>query len=278
MIDIIEQMAVQASQGMEETTHDVNGIRHCNTCNEPRQEWILMLDEMRKMPVPCACIRAEAEARKEQEKKERFDQLVRELREDGIRDKKFQKCTFESDNEPRSEASIMARQYLTNWKKMYSNNYGIIFTGNVGTGKTFLACSIANALINKGISSRVTSLPTILSEIQGTWDKSGYVARLMQYDLLVIDDFGTERTSDYGMEQVINIVEKRLNSERPLIVTTNISIGEMDSVTDLAKQRINSRLREMCPIIIPCTGVNKRAESTAGRENDSIQLLFGGEQ
>ena len=277
MIDIINSMAAEASADLQNEAYlGDEGLMICNVCHEPRQAFIEILEQTRLLPVACSCIKAAGEKRREAERKERFDLLVKQLRDEGIRDSEYLTSTFANDLDPQSEASVMARQYVEQWKKMHSNNYGILFHGNVGAGKTYLACCIANALIDQGVSCKVTSLPRIINEIQGTWDKAGYIQRLLKFDLLVIDDFGTERGTEFGQEQVYNVIDNRLLSKKPILVTTNLTLHELQQPSDLVSSRIYSRLLKMTPIRIPCTGENKRARATEEIKDKSMDLLFGG--
>ena len=277
MQDIIDSLAEKAAEGIEDETYIADdGLRYCKVCKEPRQQWIEILEMTRLLPVPCQCIKKEGEKRREQERKDRFEQLVRQLRYEGIKDSEYLKNTFDNDAEPSNQASLMARQYVRVWEKMHKDNVGILFTGGVGTGKTYLACSIANALIDNGVSCKVTSLPRIINELQGTWDKGGYIQRLNKFDLLVIDDFGTERGTEYGQEQVYNVIDNRMLSGKPIIVTSNLSIRDLSEPTDLASNRIYSRLLKMTPIRIYCNGENKRAKATQKNVDESMSILFGG--
>ena len=277
MQGIIDSLNDKASEGLEDVTYfGDDGLRHCNVCHEPRQQWIEILEKTRLLHVPCQCVKAEGEKRREREREENFKNHVLMLRQVGIRDSEYYKYTFLNDEYPTSQPSMMARQYVRVWEKMYRDNMGILFTGGVGTGKTYLACCIANDLIDLGVSCKVTSLPRIINELQGTWDKAGYIQRLNKFDLLVIDDFGTERGTEYGQEQVYNVIDNRLLSGKPVIVTTNLSIKDLMNPTDLTSNRIYSRLLKMTPIRIPCNGESKRAKATKETHDNSMSILFGG--
>ena len=84
---------------------------------------------------------------------------------------------------------------------MYTQNNGLLLWGNTGNGKTYAAACIANALIARGIPALITSFPRILN---AGWDKREIAEQMRQYPLLVIDDLGAERESDYFNNLVIN--------------------------------------------------------------------------
>ena len=86
-------------------------------------------------------------------------------------------------------------------------------------------------------------------------DRNEYISRLCSFPLLILDDFGMERGTEYGLEQVYNVVDSRYRSRKPLIVTTNLTLEELQNPEDTPHARIYDRLIEMCsPVCI--TGEN----------------------
>ena len=158
---------------------------------------------------------------------------------------------FDSDNGCVSQME-QARLYVANWNEMRKNHLGLMFWGQPGNGKTFAAACIANALIEiSGLDSptvKMTTLGTILNKLPGmsAQDKYRYLNRFQTCDLLILDDFGMERRSDYARKQVFNIINERYQAQKPLIVTTNLSLNELIHPTDMAENRTYSRVREMC--------------------------------
>lgn len=158
---------------------------------------------------------------------------------------------FENDNGnvPQLE---QARRYVTHWKEMLQQNLGLLFWGRPGNGKTFAAGCIANALLEledmHAPSVKMTTFGTILNKLPGmaAQDKEWYLDGFHKCDLLILDDFGMERRTDYAQEQVFNIIDGRYLARKPLIVTTNLSLNELKHPQDLAQQRIFDRVLEMC--------------------------------
>lgn len=158
---------------------------------------------------------------------------------------------FDADNGSVPQIA-QARAYAEHWEEMYRENMGLLFWGKPGNGKTFAAACIANALLEqKGsweISVRMTTLGTVLNRLPGlsAQDKDWYLKDLIGCDLLILDDFGMERQTEYAREQVFHIIDSRYLARRPLIVTTNLSIQELKHPRDLAQQRIYDRILELC--------------------------------
>ena len=88
----------------------------------------------------------------------------------------------------------------------------------------------------------------------------------------IIDDFGMERGTDYGLEQVFHVIDTRYRSNKPLIATTNRPLDELKKPTDTAHSRIYDRLLSMC-VPIRFTGVNFRQE-TAKRKMETMKKLL----
>ena len=103
--------------------------------------------------------------------------------------------------------------------------YRLPVLGGVGTGKSYLAGCIANALMEKEIPVRMTNFALILNDLAASFEgRNEYISRLCRYPLLILDDFGMERGTEYGLEQVFNVIDSRYRSGKPLIVTTNLTL------------------------------------------------------
>ena len=107
----------------------------------------------------------------------------------------------------------------------------------------------------------MTNFSRILNEMTSYQaDKNQIIQNLVDYSLLIIDDLGIERNSEFALEQVYNVIDSRYCKMLPLIVTTNLGLNEMKSTDlDTAHQRIYSRILEMC-VPIYCGGEDKRKE------------------
>lgn len=158
---------------------------------------------------------------------------------------------FDNDNGTVPQLE-QARRYVSHWKDMQEQNLGLLFWGKPGNGKTFAAGCIANALLESEalywVQVKMTTLGTILNKLPGmsAQDKEFYINGLLNCSLLILDDFGMERQTDYAREQVFNIIDGRYLARKPLIVTTNLSLAELKHPSDMAQQRIYDRILEMC--------------------------------
>jgi DNA replication protein DnaC len=139
---------------------------------------------------------------------------------------------------------------------------GLWLMGDVGTGKTTLAMLVSKAAAEAGRSVAIYSLPRLLARIRRTYDaESGedsyleFFQRLTSVDLLHIDDLGAEKRSDWVLEQLYAIVDERYESERSMVVTTNL---DQASLEEQIGPRTVSRLVEICGDPLPLFGDDLR--------------------
>ncbi len=105
------------------------------------------------------------------------------------------------------------------------------------------------------------------------FDADEYVRSMSSYDLLILDDLGAERTSEFAMQNVFNVVNRRWESGKPLIVTTNKTVDELKGVEDLTLKRINDRILAMCtPIYV---GGSSKRRVKADENFKNLGVIFG---
>lgn len=180
--------------------------------------------------------------------------------------------TFEKDN-GKNPVMKVARDYVSKWSDFASKNAGLVLWGDVGTGKTFFAACIANALVEQNVSVKMTNFSTILNDLFAESDKNKYLDRLNKHSLLIIDDLGIERGTEYALEQVYNVIDTRYKSGKPLIVTTNLTLDELKFPTDIPHKQIYDRVLGMC-VPVMFNGMNFRKEEAAAKM-EAAKKLFG---
>ena len=131
---------------------------------------------------------------------------------------------------------------------MRQEGTGLLLWGSVGTGKTYIAACIAIALLDRAVPVMMTSFGRILAGMPSvaSGEQSRYIDSFNTYDLLVIDDLGVERSTEYAVEQVYNVVDARYRAKLPLVVTTNRKLSELKDPEIIEKQRIYDRILERC--------------------------------
>lgn len=270
--NIVERLAARDNSAADDYIQD--GIRYCGRCHRPKQAWVELGGQQRLVPITCACEEEDrARERDESARKEFFAQMTAMQNEFGISDTSWRKFTFAEDDGSSPKISTVCQRYVGRWTEMKENNLGILFYGSCGTGKSFFACSIVNALIEKNVRAAVTNFPRLLNLLQGAREKQTLVDHLQRYELLVIDDLGVERDSAYALEQVFGVIDARARSSLPLIVTTNLSLDDLKSPASMQQARIYDRVLELCPITIKMTGESKRTGNAEVRRNKAREIL-----
>ena len=198
---------------------------------------------------------------------------IKRRKAQGLQDRYLYDYTFANDN-GQNPLLDKARAYVENWKEAYKNNTGLLLFGDVGTGKSFFAGCIANALLDRDVPVLMTNFPTILNRLTGMFseDRAAFIASLDEYDLLIIDDLGVERSTDYAMEQMFFVIDSRYRSRRPMIITTNLKLAELKNPPDLAHARIYDRILERCaPILF--AGKNFREENAGATKQAAKDIV-----
>lgn len=250
-----------------------DGLLYCGKCNTQKQTRVELLGQIRVLSCICKC---EAERiKEEQEARARKEALnkVKRLKRMGFPDSEMSKWTFAKDDNSNERISQMARKYVECFEELKAKGKGLLLYGSVGTGKTFISACIANALIEKGHPCLVTNFARLTNTISGMYeDKQKYIDSMNKFDLVVIDDLASERDTEYMGEIVQSIIDARYRSRKPMIVTTNLTSDELKHPQDVRKQRIYSRLFEMC-VPVEVKGKDRRKERLRQDYKDMEQML-----
>lgn len=256
---------------------DESGILVCGKCGKPKQHKVTA-DVSGKgyesdyfMPIMCECKQRMVD---KYEKQKRFE-AVEALRRECIQDVGYHDFRFENDDGADSKISEVCRRYVETWEKNKEHGIGILFYGEVRTGKTFMACCIANALIDRMIPAHITNFTTILENLSGFGSKSEYMSYLQDVPLLGIDDLGVERDTPFALEKIQNVVDARSRSRKPIIFTTNLSLEAITSPETLEQKRIYGRVLKMCPITLKMVDQDRNNRIVDDRKELARKILRG---
>ena len=265
-------------------TYDSEGLLVCGKCKKRRQTFVMASDPTpdepeRKRPVKvttqCDCDkRRELEEKKAAENKAAMERVNR-LKDASLIGERFQRAKFENFQITQyNERNLkLCRRYAERFDEMVAKKQSLLFWGNVGTGKSFAAACIANYLLDRGVPVMMTSFVKLLSLIQnGDEKEADIISRLNSAKLVIFDDLGAERNTDYALEKIYNIIDSRYQRELPIIFTTNLTITEMKNETDNRYKRIYDRVFEN---IYPMqfTGPSWRRKE-ASRRFEEMEELF----
>jgi DNA replication protein DnaC len=221
--------------------NEVNATVFCDTCHKPKA---IMTEGLPcQVPVMCDCEAKAYMERQQQQDERRRLQGIRARIESGIPPGKYRQYTFANDDRANPTASDAVKKYVDEWAENLRKGKGLLLCGGVGSGKTFLAVAAANEIVKQS-SVYVSELSTLARDA-GDFNKD--IGRIIEnVGLLVIDDIGVERSSEYVMENAYAIINGRYKTGLPVICTTNLSPRELVISGTSVKARIYDRILEMC--------------------------------
>ena len=231
-----------------------DGLLYCGTCGERKEKAIrpnVLEDKVIKVHCLCKCERDQRDLeQKEQLKREALEKTKR-MRDTSLMDRKLSTVTFSNltVTEDNKKNIGLCQKYAKSFDRMMEKNQGLLFWGPVGTGKSYAAACIANELIENGISVVMTSFVKLLEIIENRDNheaEEDIIKRINTSKLVIFDDLGAERGSNYSLEKMYNILDSRYRAGQPMIVTTNLTLERMMKETDERYSRIYDRIFEVC--------------------------------
>jgi DNA replication protein DnaC len=256
---------------IEEDDYFVDGLLYCGKCHTPKQCRLKVDDQIFTPMCLCKCAKEKVDAEKQEEKRKEHEQRVEELKLVGLPESRMRSWCFANDDGGNERLSRIARKYVQNFEQMRERGKGLLLYGAVGTGKSFMAACIANALIEQEHPCIMTTLFNLNNKL---WDSTAdCFSKISKSHLLIIDDFAAERKTEYMNEFVQNIIDQRYRSGEPMIITTNLTAEEIKFPADIKDQRLFSRLLEMC-IPIEVKG-NDRRKSQLKKDYRDLEEVLG---
>ena len=262
---------------LRENDIERNGHIYCKECGKRVDGELLDIGFTKFIPrIKCEC---EIKRDKENEEREILTRIS-SLKRDCFSSPNQHQYTFERFLNEEGQSYKVAYNYAKNFEQMKEDNVGLLFYGDVGSGKTYLACSIANELIEREqVKVKIMNLSQVINQIQKSafkLDSNEIINKLSNIPLLILDDLGIERDTSYAREQVYNIINSRYLKGRPTIFTTNLSLEIIQNPNiELEYQRIYSRILEMT-IPVKVTGEDFRMKIHQEKLRKYKELLLYG--
>ncbi len=268
-----------ATRELRENEYLWDGLIYCAICKQPKQVDIQIPDSLKGVlknstdginDCPCKC---EIEAAAEEKRLK----AIEEKRQIYVPVKKHRGFRFSVDDGQTPKTKLICERYVEKFFEMKKNGMGLLFYGDVGTGKTFYEYCIANELIDKGYSVKSTSLIKIIHEAQkfeGDFDEK--MDKYLDNDLLIIDDIGTERDTGFANEYVYKFIDLCYSSDIPILASTNTTLdlmqGEINGEKETVNKRIYDRLLEKC-YPVKLNKVKRRVENGSGNRKKMEEIL-----
>lgn len=260
-----------------------DGLLHCGVCKEPRREFYQFkqtidgIEQVTPVEITRNC-RCERERHAEEERKKKAEAemaRIQRLRKQSLMDAKFASVSFDTLqlNQYNQRNLKLCRNYAKRFDEMIAKNQGLLLWGNVGTGKSFAAAAIANFLLEQQVPAVMTSFVKIVEDMQlRKINEYDFLEALSYAKLVIFDDLGAERKTDFAAEIVYNVIDDRYRKKLPMIITTNKTLQEMQEEMDPKYSRIYDRIFEMC-YPMQFTGPSWRRKIAHDNFND-MQSLF----
>ncbi len=194
-------------------------------------------------------------AEKERAYREKIDRMILKSK----LGKRFKSRTFENFqvNDKNLEAYETAKQYAKEFEKYKKDGTGLLFTGSYGTGKTHLAAAICHELIRNDYQPIFGTMISLLGNIKATYNdeyaketEQQVLNKYIKCDLLIIDDLGKEKPTDWTLEKLYYVINSRYEDCKPIVITTNYADKLVSRLTYKdnieTAEAIVSRIYEMC--------------------------------
>ena len=244
-MDMLEKKAADANKEEPGDYRGEDGRLYCGKCHTPK-EWVSQGGKA----YPCACKCAAEKEEQEQErirKEERFSKACALQVFGELHDRDAAAHKFEQHDGTNAKALHISMTFVERWEDVLKQGGGLLFWGGIGTGKTFLAGCIANALMSRKVPTLMTSATRIISAVSLTErNKNAVFDSLRAFDMLIMDDFGAERQSPFALEQITRLIDDRAKVKKPLIITTNLPLSVLKNPENVELARIYDRVMSMC--------------------------------
>lgn len=259
---ILNDIAVKAENDRINKPYiDENGIKRCPVCNEPVEFELNVGGKYGtgKRPIACKCQLDKAEAEKAERLADDRKRKVAEIQTKAFTDRRQCEITFDKADNLQTNEMETAAFYVEHWEDLKAKGIGLLMIGNIGSGKTFTALCIANALVDKLVNVRYVTSGYFVNEVMSnsTVNKNACIKEYANSDLLILDDLGAEFDNPYTTQYIFQLINECYSNNTPIIVTTNLSLEHFDTPKDEQHKRIYDRIRgRTLPVSI--TGESRR--------------------
>ncbi|MGI5902369.1 MAG: ATP-binding protein [Desulfitobacteriia bacterium] len=245
---------------LPDTQTIVTEVPNCSLCGD---RGIILQGEV---ATPCRCME-----QKRIDNSFKYARLSKELLNCTFEKFNFEYYYHETSTEHHSNAqkALKAARDFSERVLLNPHEIGLLFSGPVGCGKTFLAAAIANDLLAKNRRILFLIVPDLLDELRATYSAYSETREADLLDIarnvpiLILDDLGAHNYTEWTRNRIYSILNFRMNEQLPTIITTNLDFSEIEQYLG---ERTCSRLLQMCRIFRMSTPQDIRMQKYRKRE------------
>lgn len=257
-VDIVMKKASEVITIEDGDYYGEDGLLCCGKCHTKKQHRDMYFRVGNVTMCLCKCAKEARNREDDARKQMELADSIKRYRQVGFPEEDMKNWTFANDDRANAKLSDAMQNYVENFDKYKAEGKGLLMYGDTGRGKTFAACCIANALIDKGVPVLVTQFGRIRNELWGLKEgRQEYLDNLNKFSLLVIDDLAAEGKTEYMGELIYTVIDSRERAKLPIIITTNLTKEELEKPADMTYKRIFSRLFGNC-IPVKVEGKDRR--------------------
>lgn len=228
-----------------------DGLIMCKKCRTARM--FVSPDGRFKTRCLCTCQSKEQERLLKEKRIAEIEERKKQLKAICIKHEKWRLFTIEKSEEKESKAYKVAVGYIKDFAKHKIGGTGIVFYGEKGAGKTYFSSAIANAVFDKGNSVYMCNANELMSVFDNANGEviNQEIERISRADLFVLDDLGAERSSEYAQGKIYQVINTRVLSGKPMVISTNVSSEQINAEKSGILRRTYDRIFEVCyPVLM----------------------------
>lgn len=225
----------------------------CPNCGETitYRDYKLPSGQELHLKIDCKCEKERKAKEKEEQNRKKLLQEIDCIYRESYMEKSAYNDNFNNWDFSKADKKTydIGRKFCNNFEEVSKNGLGLFIYGRPGNGKTYLTSCIANELIEKKqIRIKYCSINFVLNQIKSSYDyktpeEVKVIGKFKDTKLLILDDLGTEQTTDWSISKIYEIIDYRYRNKLSTIVTTNLTV---DEIKKKYTQRLADRMFEMC--------------------------------
>ena len=256
--------------------YEKDGVLHCGYCHKPKYVLHTLFCKTKAYPIDCDCKR-ECRNRIAEERRRRQEREHAELcRCHALPHEYMRHWDFAHDDGGSPRITSYARRYAEHFAEMKRRGEGLFLFGVAGTGKTYAAVQIVNALCDQGYRCLVTSFLDIVNTLlsMNRENRQGYIDDICRHDLIVFDNYGTEPSTYFSDMNVLKIINTCYDRHVPMIVTTSLSPEILNKGTNVTRNAALLQLKKRCYCLTLANiqRRNRQAKERAARFRDLLGI------